>query len=626
MPPVAIRTTNNWRKDIDGLRAVAICSVVYFHAIPLWGRGGFTGVDVFFVISGYLISKIIFQGLAYQTFSFKEFYWRRIKRIFPALLLVLIASVSFGWISLFPYEYKQLGKHVASGSAFVSNLVLWDESGYFDTASRQKPLLHLWSLGIEEQFYIFWPILLWLIHKLKLPMIPIISGLIIFSFCLGLTQIDGLDYFYSPLTRAWELMCGGLLAHLEIHKQNSLQKLSTLRLNTFSVLGVTLIGLGFWFINKTNSFPNWTGLLPVAGAMFVILGGDKAYFNRFILSHPIAIWLGLISYPLYLWHWPILSFLDIIFGQTPSLTVRLGGMAAAVVLAWMTHVYIERPLRNNISLGIAAPALTVIAGFTFCLGLGIYQTNGLPERLGEKIVKSQSGLQDVVNIEKIHDAKSSKAIVVLGDSHATLLSYAIAEINSFNVHNLSRGTCPPFLGVEVFLKDGNSVKCQPHVNEALKTAMDSNANIIVLTAFFNQYNRDVFLYFQDQPISVAAALAQTVNLLATSGKKIVIALDVPEIAIDCGKARPIPVWTLEKERNNNPCLINKEKIVEQQNQILGNIRYRGNFDIIDLSIPFCDIQCGEIDNSHYLYMPDGNHLNTEGIKRLGEYLRLRLTE
>ena len=156
-----------YRRDIDGLRAVAVLAVVAFHAFPNWVKGGFIGVDVFFVISGYLISTIIFESLDKGTFSFSEFYARRIKRIFPALIIVLVACFTFGWFALFPHEYKQLGEHIAAGAGFLSNIVLWKDAGYFDNAADTKPLLHLWSLGIEEQFYIVWPFLLWISWKRK---------------------------------------------------------------------------------------------------------------------------------------------------------------------------------------------------------------------------------------------------------------------------------------------------------------------------------------------------------------------------------------------------------------------------------------------------------------------------
>ncbi|MFA6121206.1 MAG: acyltransferase, partial [Sideroxydans sp.] len=203
-------THPKYRADIDGLRAIAILAVVGFHAFPTWVKGGFIGVDVFFVISGFLISTIIFGSLSRDAFSFAEFYARRIKRIFPALFLVLVASFVFGWFALLADEYKQLGKHIAGGAGFVSNFVLWGESGYFDNAAETKPLLHLWSLGIEEQFYFVWPLLLWFAWKRRFNLLTIALVVAVVSFALNVFTVrsDPVAAFYSPLTRFWELMVG----------------------------------------------------------------------------------------------------------------------------------------------------------------------------------------------------------------------------------------------------------------------------------------------------------------------------------------------------------------------------------------------------------------------------------
>lgn len=184
-------THPKYRPDIDGLRAIAILSVVGFHAFPDWVKGGFIGVDIFFVISGYLISTIIFDSLEHNRFSFVEFYSHRIKRIFPALLLVLISCFIFGWFTLLADEYKQLGKHIAGGAGFVSNFIFWNESGYFDNAAQTKPLLHLWSLGIEEQFYIIWPWLLWFTWKKRLNFLTITIAVAIISFGLNIARVNG---------------------------------------------------------------------------------------------------------------------------------------------------------------------------------------------------------------------------------------------------------------------------------------------------------------------------------------------------------------------------------------------------------------------------------------------------
>lgn len=199
-----------YRADIDGLRALAVILVVLFHAFPYWVKGGFIGVDIFFVISGFLISTIVFTSLEQDNFSFLEFYKRRVIRIFPALILVLLVCVVFGWFVLLADEYKQLGKHVTSGAIFSSNFLLLSESGYFDNAAETKPLLHLWSLSIEEQFYFLWPLILWFSWKKRFNYLTITITLLLISFLFNLYKIknNSIAAFYLPQTRFWELLAG----------------------------------------------------------------------------------------------------------------------------------------------------------------------------------------------------------------------------------------------------------------------------------------------------------------------------------------------------------------------------------------------------------------------------------
>ena len=249
----------NYRPDIDGLRALAVFAVVVFHAFPSYARGGFIGVDVFFVISGYLISSIIFDDLNKGTFSFSEFYTRRIKRILPALLIVLISSFIFGYFSLLADEYKQLGSHIAAGASFISNHILSNEAGYFDNLGETKPLLHLWSLAIEEQFYIIWPLFLYFAWKRKFNLLIITTLIAISSFMLNLKGVkqDTVASFYSLQTRFWELLSGSLLAYVTILKeealyyfQNKTGEANKMFKNSLSFFGLLLILLGIWGINK----------------------------------------------------------------------------------------------------------------------------------------------------------------------------------------------------------------------------------------------------------------------------------------------------------------------------------------------------------------------------------------
>lgn len=350
----------DYRPDIDGLRAIAVLSVVAYHAFPNQLAGGFIGVDIFFVISGYLISTIIFKSLEGNAFSFPSFYARRIKRIFPALIVVLTATLVFGWFVLLSDELSQLGKHAAAGAGFFSNFVLWGEVGYFDNAAETKPLLHLWSLSIEEQFYILWPLMVWLMWRWQASLHLFIAGLIILSFGINLIMVanDPVGAFFSPLSRFWELLCGALLAWGLLRKDVyatgfstrtgiegwSQEKRKRLR-NAASVFGLLLIGYGLLEIEKDNSFPGYWALLPVLGTMVLIATGPDAWINRRILSTRAIVWFGLISFPLYLWHWPLLSFSQIIHAGTQPWEIRVLLILISIILSWLTLKFIEAPIR-----------------------------------------------------------------------------------------------------------------------------------------------------------------------------------------------------------------------------------------------------------------------------------------
>ncbi|MCY9848249.1 acyltransferase family protein [Pectobacterium jejuense] len=372
-----------YRPDIDGLRAVAVLSVVAFHAFPDWMKGGFIGVDIFFVISGFLISTIIFENLDKGTFSFAEFYARRIKRIYPALLLVLTVSIVFGWFALLADEYKQLGKHTMAGVGFVSNLVLWGESGYFDNAAETKPLLHLWSLGIEEQFYFLWPLLCWLFWRMNFRRIALLLSFILASFVLNIYMIrsDGVATFYSPLTRFWELLFGSLLAFIVLYHKSFVDKFQKNQfvINGFSLFGFLILGFGFLSINKDAYFPGFWALIPVIGAVLIIFAGPNAMLNRLFLSNKIVVWFGLISFPLYLWHWPLLTFLRIVERGTPDRFLRLAAVFLSILLAWLTYKFVEGKIRK--SKGYKFVGTLVLLSFVlFLSGSAVFYKDGFAER------------------------------------------------------------------------------------------------------------------------------------------------------------------------------------------------------------------------------------------------------
>jgi len=432
---------SGYRFEIDGLRAFAVLSVVAFHAFPSLLKGGFIGVDVFFVISGFLITIHIFENLDKGKFSFTDFFGRRIRRIFPALILVMVSSLAFGWFVLLADEYAQLGKHVASGAAFITNFILVNESGYFDNIAETKPMLHLWSLAVEEQFYIFWPLVLWLawIRKLNLLVITVLVAFFSFYVNLYFIKSNPTEIFFFPVGRLWELLSGSILAWLLFYKGQSLSefkiwidksivsiininKYSTYRSftsNLMSFFGFLLLAYSVIYIHEGLSFPSYWALIPVMGSMLVIASGSEAWLNRVFLMNPIAVWFGLISYPLYLWHWPILSFLHIINGFLPESEDRLLGVLLSILFAWLTYRFLEKPIRSaklTIKLSIRLFIVTALIGL---LGFYVFLSNGIPSRTDA--IKSET---DIVFNEKIK-AEFSGIIWDYTNNEACMSKYEI---------------------------------------------------------------------------------------------------------------------------------------------------------------------------------------------------------
>ncbi|WP_051677422.1 acyltransferase family protein [Bradyrhizobium sp. URHD0069] len=371
------QATDHYRPDIDGLRAFAVLAVVLYHAFPKEVRGGYVGVDIFFVISGFLISSILFAEIAEHRFSVTTFYARRIRRIFPALAVCLAAVLAYGFVSLTPSELAQLGKHVFFGAGFLSNIALWSESGYFDSAASLKPLLHLWSLGIEEQFYILWPVLLWMAFRMKARVGRLLAVLFLASFAinvaLSITNIS--DDFYLPVSRFWELLAGaGLAWRRRI-------VLTPLVRSWISFAGLAALLTSVALFTPDIRFPGWPALLPVAGAVAIILAGPEATLNRIVFSNRAVVFVGLISYPLYLWHWPLISYAYVIrLGKVPTPLMATALVAASFLLAWATYRFIEYPIRFGTHRHRGTQIVAACVAVLGACGLAVWINNGFPER------------------------------------------------------------------------------------------------------------------------------------------------------------------------------------------------------------------------------------------------------
>ena len=370
-----------YRPDVDGLRAIAVLAVIVFHAFPTLLPGGFVGVDVFFVISGFLISGIILRGLSRGRFRLLEFYGRRIKRIFPALIVMLVGVWALGRAMLLADEFQRLGKHVASGAGFMFNLTLYmDTKPYFGAIT--SPLIHLWSLGVEEQFYLFWPLFLLATWKLGKKQFGVMIAVAIISFILNVSAVSAhlLAAFYLPWNRLWELALGGVLAYSQLGKTGRLDRSDPgwsaresrltmlLAPSARGVIGVLLILASCAVIDERRAFPGWWALGPCLGAFLLISAGPQSWINRHLLGHRSMVFIGLISYPLYLWHWPLLSFAHTANwrGFTPA--VKLAAVAISFVLATLTYKYIERPIRSSPK--VLRLAVPLFAAMLVCLSVG----------------------------------------------------------------------------------------------------------------------------------------------------------------------------------------------------------------------------------------------------------------
>jgi peptidoglycan/LPS O-acetylase OafA/YrhL len=479
-----------YRSDIDGLRAIAVLMVIGFHAFPSIFKGGFVGVDIFFVISGYLISGILLRSLGDQTYSLIRFYRNRIKRIFPALLTVLISCLIAGWFLFTAVEFKQLGKHVAAGSVFLSNIVYMSERGYFDMASETKSLLHLWSLAVEEQFYILLPPLLWFLYKAKNKAFEIIVAIAACSFLLAVfTVADPTVRFYSLQTRFWELLLGTIIAWYEhacatrrhVNSRTAWQVFDGIakRPNFFSAFGVALIVISIIIINQQQATPGGWTLIPTLGATLLIVVGMKGWFNRTILSSRLFVAIGLISYPLYLWHWPLLVITTIVEGTRPSISHRFVAIAVTFVAAIVTYFLIERPFRFGRRENLKTAVLVALMAFVGCFGYAIYRDGGYEQRTFAWQFKSVSeavedwegdaGLMNVVYLGQpvLGNSALPPEILFIGDSHVEHFLPRVVKLTQANqfppsIFVLGAG-CPPIANV---FEDGLA-----HCQEILKKIM-----------------------------------------------------------------------------------------------------------------------------------------------------------
>ena len=672
-PPVAAHIPSGYRPDIDGLRAVAVLAVVVFHAFPAALRGGFVGVDVFFVISGYLISGIIFQQLRAGRFSLATFYANRVRRIFPALLAMLLACAGAGWFLLLPQEYSLVGKHIAAGAGFVQNIVLQREAGYFDIQSDLKPLLHLWSLAIEEQFYMAYPLLMLLAWRAGRRVLGMLLVLGLLSFALNLYGVrkDLVTTFFWPHTRVWELLAGALLAYVQAFEKDRFQaalrrlafhpalwraaapaaeRQQALLANTLAWLGLGLILLAAVGLSKARYFPGAWALLPVLGAFSLILAGPAAWVNRHLLASRPMVAIGLISYPLYLWHWPLLSFAAIVHDGAASPAVRSAAVVLAFGLAWLTYRYLERPLRYGVHKTAAVVGLAAAMVATAAAGYAIRASGGMEERF--PLLASQATYDkwtwgsnpactarypELAGIPYcLLGPDEPPQVALIGDSHANQYYPGLVE-QGLKVINLGKGSCLAFLDVttHIPLPRPQGEICPPsHLNRSIEFALaQPSIRHIALSGRFQQYHdaaseAKVFTgppghVLSGNPQVFRATLDATLARLTASGKNIVFILDNPDPLFDpkaCIAMPPLRSQGAPKE----PCATPRDSI-EQRHAgyravVFDVLKKHPAVQVFDPFTTLCDRSlCWAAQGSTILYR-DTDHLSLQGSRHVAAAL------
>lgn len=652
-----------YRPDIDGLRAIAVGSVVIFHAFPWLVPGGYVGVDVFFVISGFLITTNILGGLSTGTFTIRGFYDRRVRRIFPALAVVLATTYALGWVTLFDKEFEQLGKHVAGGAFFVSNLFLWAESGYFDTASEVKPLVHLWSLGIEEQFYIVWPLLLWAMFRFgrRIGSNVILSTVVLLlaSFVLGLLAVDSVGGYYSPINRFWELLVGALLAIVSFGRAAPLfDRVGSRGSHLAATLGMVLVLVPMFALDGRSTFPGWNAIPPTVGAALLIASGPQTWWGRQVLSRRIMIGIGLISYPLYLWHWPLLVYARILASGVPAAGIRVGAVVLAVVLSYLTYRLIEKPLRFNRRRKVVVTGLVVAVAAIGGLGAYTHSQNGLsgrgfndiniaidPGEVRDIDVISFPGCGLSPEVQELFadcrvDVRGAATYALIGDSKASTLIGGFMRTSLDGAYwTILGGTRGLGSAVPLVSDDPSYERFQPLIVPAVETVItDPRIEVVVLQgavrAMFESPVETNFAWLPDSPNydKVETGLRETVRRLVEGGKKVVLHVDNPALAApeDCSERRStIGLLNSLLVTDNDACSVTRADFLAHTadyRALLDRVaaEFDGPVSVFDPTDVFCDdTTCDHIIDGVRLYSytdhPSDDAADLVG-RRLNDYL------
>ncbi|HEY1605325.1 MAG TPA: acyltransferase family protein [Allosphingosinicella sp.] len=611
-----------YQPEVDGLRALAVVPVVLFHAGFSTFSGGYVGVDIFYVISGYLITGIIKSDLDQNRFSIVHFYERRVRRIIPALMLVVGACLVAGFFLFLPYQLHDLSLSAINAVTFTSNIWFWNNSGYFRDSSALVPLLHTWSLAVEEQFYLFFPVALWVLTRFRMRLVPVITAVFVGSLALAeflVLRSPSAAFYWLP-TRAWELMLGALL---------SLGVAPGLRAawlrNAVTVTGLAGLLVPVFVYSSTTSFPGLAAALPCFGAACVILAGQQGGgLATRIVGSRIPVSIGLISYSLYLWHWPIFVFSRQLLLNTalPPL-VAWEGIVAALALAWFTWRFVETPFRDRRRMSrhtvFAGAALMAIV----VTGTALATASGLPQRFPPDVLRLASGKEDVPEQVKhcIADEATLRScplgygktpsFAVWGDSHSAALAGAVDSVarqDGLVGLLFSSSGCPPGLDgpTSPTITPADREKC--HSRNRLvedRLLQDGSIRTVILIAYWQSYlSRDAD--------ALLASVGQTLMRLRRAGKRIVVLADLPVPGFD------VP-WVTPMDRYYGRPLPVSGARPGADARLTAMARRMGT-SVISLAPAFCQAARCQIEENDNLLFIDRNHLSKFGNHVLAPYL------
>lgn len=636
----------NYRPDIDGLRAVAVLSVLGYHAFPGYFPGGFFGVDVFFVLSGYLITSVLFAHSRGAWSDFGEFYARRIRRIFPGAITVIAVTGAAGFLLLFPHEYRRLAAHIWASLFFVENILLARETGYFDVEAAGKPLLHYWSLAVEEQFYLLWPVLLVPFARSAKMSGLLIATILITSFVIAAFEVFTPTWnFYSPVTRAWELASGAALTwYVRNHGLGWLSARPAIA--GFLSLGALALLTGAIFVSPhSHTHPGWVTLIPVLATATLLATGPTAFGNARLLALRPAVGIGLISYPLYLWHWPLLSYAFIVAGDRGSTLLRLSLLAAAVVLAWGTYRWIERPLRFSwprrraiqmllagtflVALASLIPLWVVPSAGDKAQAMAEDQIEGVAWRYTSNVLCKQKHREHFTAF-CMQAGDRDPALFFFGNSYANHLFPGVVETEKFKgLPALAFGTC------EASRKFPFGIYGKDQCDDQLRMLKEYSSIKLVIVgnqwSLFDRSGRMTDLQPGDpgKPSEYPDAegyrqgLRETFALLAARGVPVVIFGPKPELGYNIADCYGRPLRPATKS-----CIVNREAFDRQAAvtvEILrGFAREFPNIHYFDLTPLFCGAEkCSYRAANGTPYLRDGNgHFSVAGSKYVADQFML----